>query len=440
MKRGFRVFLIIVAVLAVVFVTVFFGYKKWFDPHRGVIRGFAESKSLDDTLTLDEVKEDLNFTIKMLRERHPAWLEKKNEKVDALEAKYKEELAKLEESGKDSFTVLEEWQIIGSILHVMGDGHTTVRANTATPLYLEDNTQINAYGLPVKINGEPTDDVYEGFKSHFSYELEGFVKNNFENAIVYEYYLKWAGVDTSEGVTYTFETEEGPKDYHYSFVPYDEVKGIEADEPEVDDWVYYRVDRENKIGIFTLKDCEYDNKYIETVRNFFVEVDATGTKDVILDLRGNGGGNSLVANEFISYLGVDEIMGLRYHVRYGNILIKLDDGMWKIKRKEPAFGGNVYVLTNTKTFSSAMDFAMLVHDNGFGGRVGEPAGNSPNSYGDVLRFLTPNSKLQLGVSFKRWFRIDKTRSGDLLEPDYPCASKDALDKAYELILGERTND
>ena len=441
MKRGIKVILIVLAVLVFVGVVGFFGYKKWFDPHRGVTKVYVDSKPLDSTLTADEVKEDIDYTMKMLRERHPAWLEKKNERVDALEAKYKEELAKLDESGRDSFTVLEEWQIISGLLHVMRDGHTTVGPNIERPLFLDDFAEIKTYGVPTKINGEPTEDVYERFKLYFSYELESFVETHFEtNAIIYEPYLRWAEVDTSEGVTYTFDTEDGPKDYHYSFVPYKEVKNNEADESEVDDWVYYKVDRENKIGILTVKECNYNYKYKEVVRNFFVEVEATDTKDIIVDLRGNGGGNSNVANEFISYLGVDKIKGLRCHVRYGFLLFKFDNPTWKIDRKSPAFSGNVYVLTNAKTFSSALDYAMLVRDNGLGVIVGEAAGNSPDSYGDVLDFLTPNSKLHLGIPFQRWFRVDNTQPGDVLAPDYPCDAKDALDKAYELILGERNDD
>ena len=79
---------------------------------------------------------------------------------------------------------------------------------------------------------------------------------------------------------------------------------------------------------------------------------------------------------------------------------------------------------------------MLLKDNGYASIVGEAPGNRPDSYGDDVEFTVPNSKLDLEVSFKRWFRVDRSQPGDVLSPDYPCLSQDALDKVYELIKGE----
>ena len=81
-----------------------------------------------------------------------------------------------------------------------------------------------------------------------------------------------------------------------------------------------------------------------------------------------------------------------------------------------------------------MDFTMLIMDNGLGTVVGEESGNLPDSYGDILLFNTPCSQLRFSVSYKRWFRLDETKSGQPLIPDYPCDSAEAMDKAYELIL------
>ena len=57
----------------------------------------------------------------------------------------------------------------------------------------------------------------------------------------------------------------------------------------------------------------------------------------------------------------------------------------------------------------------------------------PDSYGDVLTFVTPNSRLNLRVSFKRWYRIDETKSGQPIEPDVPCDPRDALTVAKDMI-------
>ena len=76
---------------------------------------------------------------------------------------------------------------------------------------------------------------------------------------------------------------------------------------------------------------------------------------------------------------------------------------------------------------------MYITDNDLGEIIGEPAGNMPNSYGDVLNFVVPNSKLHINISYKKWFRIDESKADEPLNPDYPCDADDAMDKAFEII-------
>lgn len=49
------------------------------------------------------------------------------------------------------------------------------------------------------------------------------------------------------------------------------------------------------------------------------------------------------------------------------------------------------MLTDTWTYSSAMDFAMLIADNDFDIIIGQPSGNLPDGYGDCL---FPNAKFR----------------------------------------------
>lgn len=156
-------------------------------------------------------------------------------------------------------------------------------------------------------------------------------------------------------------------------------------------------------------------------------------QNVVVDLRNNGGGNSTVANEFIRYLPVDTYKGWDSYVRYGDYLLKNKDIIETNNKHPKTFNGNLYVLTNFRSYSSAMDFAMYIVDNNLGTLVGETSGNKPNSYGDCLYFNLPNSKLGLSVSFKKWFRIDKTKNDEPLTPDYETTSSEALNKVYELI-------
>ena len=96
----------------------------------------------------------------------------------------------------------------------------------------------------------------------------------------------------------------------------------------------------------------------------------------------------------------------------------------------------VYVLTDVYTYSSGMDFAMLVADNHLGTLIGEPCGNLPDSYGDILYFQLPHSQLNLTVSYKKWWRVDPEETGDPVTPDILCPPEEAMEKAYELIRSQ----
>lgn len=427
----YKKLLLIPIIVAAILILWFLIYQLVFNPYRGTTDKHVEPLPLEASLTEKQVLKDMDYTIKTIRSHHPAWLEKDNEKVQAVEEAYKNECRKLREDGTDSYTTLDEWRILSGIINKLHDGHTGVLYKSDSNCYIDDVTQVEKYGVPVEINGNPSDQLLKDFMGLFSYEGDEYARGIFRDIIQNEAYLKLLGVDTTDGVTFTFATEEGNKDYHYSMVPYEQVKGISQEKDE--QWVDYEIDKDNSLAIFTLKECNYDDYYISTVNQFFKEVIENKVENIIVDLRNNGGGHSYVADEFLSYLDIDGYNTWACAIRYGAYLKKYDASYTKINKKPDAFSGNLYVLTDVNTYSAAMDFAMYVADNDLGTIVGEASGNMPDSYGDVLTFVTPNSKLSLRVSFKRWYRIDETKSGQPVEPDVPCEPQNALNLTKDLI-------
>ena len=439
-RKTIKIILGIIGGILLSCAVVFAIYKLAIDPHRGVNHSAVESLPLDEMITTAQAVEDIDYVMKMFRDRHPAWLEEGNTRVADVENCYIEEIGELKASGNGEISVLEEWQIISRIMHCLYDGHSAVYSNRSDTRYLEDFSMIRSYGLPISINGKAYDDVLQDFCSVYQYETESYAQAVFNaNVLVNENYLRWTGIDTSEGVDMVFDTGDGETvSCHYGFVPLEEVagRGNNDDDEEEKKWVYYDIDEENGIGIFTLTSCEYNNEYKRTVKEFFEAVDEAGIEHVIVDLRWNGGGSSMVGDEFIHYLDIDGYYSWPVHARYGSFLLKWDKSYMKNHRRQPLYHGDVYVLTNQKTYSAAMDFAMDIMDNDLGVIIGETSGNLPDSYGDLLKFDTPNSHLNFSISYKRWFRIDETKSGQPLDPDYPCDSSEAMDKAYEVILNQ----
>ncbi|MDO5155581.1 MAG: S41 family peptidase [Eubacteriales bacterium] len=399
------------------------------NPYRGTLKQSVQTKPLDEILTAEQVKEDIEFAMDTMRQRHPAWLEENNENVSKVEKQYETELENIGES----ITVLEEWKALGRIMHVLEDGHTQSYVNNPEPKYINDFAQFKEDRELLAINGEPIEDVFQRFLTVFQYEREEYARAVFDNNVICNQdNLNWCGVDTSDGVTLTFKTEDGEQDYHYNFVSLEEVKG-RTQGSDNEKWVDYTIDEDAGVGIFTLTSCNYNKEYKEVVKAFFEEVSEKNIQNIIVDLRWNGGGSSLVGDEFLKYVNVDGYYTWASEIRLRNHLIKNKRSYKKNAKRNPMFDGNLYVLTNLKSYSAAMDFAMMVKDNQIGTLVGEASGNMPDSYGDCLKFAVPNSQLNFQVSYKRWHRIDESKEGKPLEPDYPCKSAEAMDKVYELI-------
>jgi C-terminal processing protease CtpA/Prc len=198
------------------------------------------------------------------------------------------------------------------------------------------------------------------------------------------------------------------------------------------DWVRYEIDAERSLGVLTLDRCLVDARYRETLDDFFTAVHEQKITKVAVDLRANSGGNSGVVDEFLRYLDVAEYKSFSGDVRWSAPALqqRREPGEPRfepakpvrrrnVRRSEPPpFAGRLFVLTGPATFSSGNWFAVVVQDNGFGQIVGEPTGNAPSSYGDILAFTLPQSGSAYTLSFKRWVRPDPARDpAPCLEPD-----------------------
>lgn len=118
---------------------------------------------------------------------------------------------------------------------------------------------------------------------------------------------------------------------------------------------------------------------------------------VVIDLRRNGGGNSVLLAPLIDGLARRE----------------------SINRK-----GKLFALIGRRTFSSAMMNAYQLRNATKCQLVGEPTGGSPNGYGEVKQFRLPNSKLVVQYSTKHF---KGPTPGDSVLPDI-AVEEDA--KAY----------
>lgn len=435
-KKNLRIVIISVVAVLLLAGCAFFIWQKHIDPYRGTVSGFENSLPLETELTVEQAQRDIAFVYAKLSERHPMWLEDDNPRVEDVKDLYVDALADLSLAENGIVSAMDVWRAVSKMAAALGDGHTSVWWQNPNQRFIDNLIIYEAGGKPLAINSVPIEDVIEQFKVYSSFETEtAFLNGVFNTKLIRKHFLDLAGLDTSNGVRFTCCKDDGTLyDCWYTFVTADNVLMSADTEESVDSsWVYYTIDPAADLGVLVLKECNWNAEYRQILQSFFDEAAASGISNIAVDLRGNGGGNSKVANEFIRYLPVKGYEGWWSDIRYGPFLAKFHSAHRRNKNASPVFYGNVYVLTDVNTYSSAMDFAMLIEDNGLGSVVGEASGNLPESYGDCLYFQLPESKLALSVSFKKWYRIDRTKARELIEPDYPCNPDEAVEEVKRII-------
>ena len=395
------------------------------------ICGADSNKELEPTLPLEtkiskeQAVKDLKYVFDTVSANHPALLTDGN-----AENKFNSSYVKLrrELMSKDSVTITELWDKSAELVCTLDDAHTIVTVSGTQ--YVSGGDEISdAYesGTLVSIDGISADSMKEHFKNVFPYEpqVSFYADYMFGEALQYGSWLTLLGADVSDGIDVVFGGNNETKHFDMTDEP-PERKQLEL--------CSYKIDKENSLGIFTLNRCEMSAEYTDRLLEFFSAVRDNNIGNIAVDLRSNGGGTTEVINEFLRYINISDykLFG-GTDIRIGGNLISYRDEITPNKPVDNAFDGRVYVLTSQYTFSSAMDFATVIQDNGIGKVIGEIPGNMPTAYGDKRGFQLPESKLVLSVSYKKFYRVDINKSEEPLIPDCTVNADEALEKLVEYI-------
>lgn len=386
---------------------------------------FEPTLPLDTVLSSEQAVKDLKYVFDTVSANHPALLTDEN-----AENKFNSSYVKLrrELMSKDSVTITELWEKSAELVCTLDDAHTIVTVSGTQ--YVSGGNEISkAYndGTLVSIDGISADSMKEHFKKVFPCEPQVGFYAEYMLGVALEYgsWLTLLGADVSDGIDVVFSVKTETKHFDMTDEP-PERKQLEL--------CSYKIDKENSLGIFTLNRCEMSQEYTDMLSEFFSAVRDNNIGNIAVDLRSNGGGTTEVINEFLRYINISDykLFG-GTDIRIGGNLISYRDEITPNKHVENAFDGKVYVLTSQYTFSSAMDFATVIQDNGIGKVIGETPGNMPTAYGDKLGFQLPKSKLVLSVSYKKFYRVDINKSIEPLIPDYTVEADKALEKLVEYI-------
>ncbi len=390
-----------------------------------MMRGRPDSLPSNTVLTYAQAEEDLNELESVLRRVHPLFLDETPEVFEDALREARETLLL-----DSSITAGDLRRAVQTVVSVLQDAHTTVYAVYSDQHYRLDYAELALSGFrPVAVNGVSLEEFFRKNSRLFSYEAESWGMDQLENNLYSVEGLAYLGL-SPDGYELTFSdgTQEIVRSYTGAdFVPYDKYmeKNASYYADRDDSFVSYEIDEQASLALLTLDSCKWNEEYREALREMFTEVKARGIRNVAVDLRQNGGGNSLVVNEFLRYLDLDSYRELGMQWRLGPFLLDFPPFFTQNERiEELTFRGKVYLLSSSSTFSSAMMFTEYIKDNALGTIIGEAPGNAANSLGDITCFRLPQSGLMLQCSTKRFTR-PSGGSERFVEPDIPCEAKDA---------------
>lgn len=396
------------------------------------------SKSYDLQISQKEAMEDLEYAMKYLNKLHPAL-------YGGMPKDICEQYESIRDKIKDcnSISVNELAKDIESIFSKLRDGHTYVTG------YYNDRKIMKYYREWVKagdeivaVNGVSIEELLEENSDYYSFETTSWEYQWLLDDILTEAGVDYLGFDIEQGIEYTLMSKDGTVHkevcYEEDFLLYDayaEYNHINDDIQQEESFVQYEIDSEKNLAVLQLDECNYNEKYVNCLRDMFTEIKEKKIENVVVDLRYNGGGNDLVVKEFIRYLDVEKYKVATMDWRLGFLYLKgLGNGIEKNnKYEELLFSGNMYLLTSANTFSSAMKFAEYVKDNNLGIIIGEAPGNNPNGYGEVAGFKLPNSRLFMQISTKRFYRANAECRDLLVYPDIECKSDDKAEMIQKII-------
>lgn len=201
--------------------------------------------------------------------------------------------------------------------------------------------------------------------------------------------------------------------------------------------------------------------FTDFLSEMFSKIEEERVDNLIIDLRKNVGGTSILGYQLLDYLmDIDTIKDYseslilsellkEKHPDYFNKIVKKEEvnqdslpillesynnssavdeylrdekSNYYQTKPEKQFKGNVFVMVGNKTFSSAAMIAVLLADNNLATVVGNPIGIGASHYGEILNFKLTNSNVEGSISCKKFYRPAKNNQTQELSIDIKIAN------------------
>ncbi len=383
---------------------------------------------------------------------------------------------------KDSFNLLETTSLFQKVISKVDNGHTFISfpgasyreyaytSGTLFPLEIafengkslvrknwSNNEHITLGSEIISINGHSIREILEKMYPLISAERMYFKKAKIELTSFPRLYWQVFG----EQDQFTVEIKENGVVTPYKLPAINliddyEMKRVEVIQPQMD--------------LKILDDTAYLNpggfggdepKYRQFIDSSFAVIKNQKSKNLIIDLRNNPGGDDSFSDYLVSYIANKPFSWnssfklktskiLKEHVRkqydttkvfWKEVLTRQDGEIYEypFDNYEPQpeakrFNGKVYVLVNRQSHSQSTVTAAQIQDYGFGTIVGEETAEYPSLIASIFQFELPNTKIPVNISKGRIIRVNGNTEPKGVIPDI-IIQDHLLDEKDEILEG-----
>lgn len=184
----------------------------------------------------------------------------------------------------------------------------------------------------------------------------------------------------------------------------------------------------NKIGWLNYASFEFSEAQKNELTGIFKKLNAEGIRDLVIDLRGNTGGNSGMGDFIFSRISRAGVVQTSGRIKVSEEFIKIFPRLEEFRHRvgtviemgkqasvavgpDEFFDGRVYLLTDNGSYSSSNLFAAAFRDYKLGTIIGYETGEPPIAFGNIVNLALPESGIEYGISACKYFP-PKPRPGD----------------------------
>ena len=196
---------------------------------------------------------------------------------------------------------------------------------------------------------------------------------------------------------------------------------------------------ENNIGYIAFNAFSNPGRFRVFLDSTFTYIKDHQIKHLIIDIRNNGGGNSMLGDELMQYISKTSFtMCDSCMVKISSELLKRGILNWvdsskripvtlynfgsidrtPLRQNPLRFNGDIYLLTSGHTFSSASMFTSAFKCFNAGKIIGTETGGLTVSFGDLYFFRLPETKIGMKVSYKKFYNACGKDNRHGVIPDY----------------------